>query len=511
MSDTPSKKPAYLVMGATGLKQTGGYIQEEFLTELAGDRWWKAVQEMSTTDPTIVGILFAIQMLMRQTPWDVAPFSDADADKEIAAFVQECIDDMRDPWPLVLAEILSFLPWGYAPLEVVYKIRGGEVAKPDGTKDTMRSSQYDDGKIGWGCWAIRSQDTIQRWDFDADGEAVAFFQVAPPFYQEVRIPLAKCLHLRASSRKANPEGVSLLRGVYRPWYFKKRIENIEGIGVERDLAGFPMGYIPAEILAGETTEARAALAEYQRQITNVRRDEQEGMLWPSDRDEHNNKLFEFSLLSSSGARQFDTGKIVERYDSRIAMSVLADFILIGHQQVGSFSLVSSKTSLFSTALGAWLDIICAVVNARIPELLRFNGMDAKRAPKLTHGDVETIDLGELGEFLKALTGAKASQFFVGAAGPRILTYLLEQAGMPTPTEEEIKQDALEEEQRQEEEARQKAEQLAAMQQQQAGGNSPPPPPQPAKEKPAKAAERDRLDTLIDDVLDEAFALAEEAA
>src|SRR4051812_4359829 len=124
MTDTPSKKPAYMVMGATGLKQSGGYVQEEFLNELSGDRWWRAVQEMSTQDPTIVGILFAIQMLMRQTPWDVLPFSDDDADKEAAAFVESCIHDMRDPWPLVLAEILSFLPWGYAPMEVVYKVRG---------------------------------------------------------------------------------------------------------------------------------------------------------------------------------------------------------------------------------------------------------------------------------------------------------------------------------------------------------------------------------------------------
>jgi hypothetical protein len=519
MTDTPSKKPAYVVMGATGLKQTGGYIQEEYLQELSGDRWWRAIQEMSTQDPTIVGILFAIQMLMRQTPWTVTPYSDEDADKETAAFVEECMHDMRDPWPLILAEILSFLPWGYAPMEVVYKVRGGEITRPDGTIDAMRSSKFDDGKVGWGCWSIRSQDTITRWEFDEEsGEATAFFQVAPPFYREVRIPLAKCLHFRASSRKANPEGVSLLRGVYRPWYFKKRIENIEGVGVERDLAGFPMGYVPSEILAGQTTEARAALAEYQKQITNVRRDEQEGMLWPSDRDDKGNRLFEFSLLTSGGARQFDTGKIVERYDTRIAMSVLADFILIGHQGVGSRSLVSSKTSLFSSALGSWLDMIDGTVNARIPELLRFNGMDAERPPRLQHGDVEKIDLADLGEYLKSYTAAKAGGMFDGPAGPRLQNYVLEQAGLPTPTDKEQEQAAQEEEQRKAEEAKQKADQLAALQQQQAGTPPPPPrtppeePPPPAGEPPAaaRAAERDAVDTLIDDVLDEAFAAAEAA-
>jgi hypothetical protein len=73
-----------------------------------------------------------------------------------------------------LSEILSFLPWGYAPLEVVYKVRGGEVYRKDGSVDLLRSSQHDDGKVGWACWSIRSQDTIVTWEFDEDGAAVAF-------------------------------------------------------------------------------------------------------------------------------------------------------------------------------------------------------------------------------------------------------------------------------------------------------------------------------------------------
>jgi hypothetical protein len=79
-------------------------------------------------------------------------------------------------------------------------------------------------------------------------------------------------------------------------------------------------------------------------------------------------------------------------------------------------------------------------------------MDVKREPKLTHGDVEKIDLGQLGEFLTALTGAQAGGLFNGPAGPRIQRYLLEQAGMPTPTEAEAQQAADEEQQRNEQEA-----------------------------------------------------------
>ena len=32
----------------------------------------------------------------------------------------------------------------------------------------------------------------------------------------------------------------MLRNSYRSWYYKKRLEEFESVGVERDLAGLPM-------------------------------------------------------------------------------------------------------------------------------------------------------------------------------------------------------------------------------------------------------------------------------
>ena len=70
-------------------------------------------------------------------------------------------------------------------------------------------------------------------------------------------------------------------------------------------------------------------------------------------------------MSTGGRRQFDTNAIIERYDTRMAMTVLADFIFLGHQSVGSFALSSDKTELFSMAIGAYLDIIiCEVLITR---------------------------------------------------------------------------------------------------------------------------------------------------
>ena len=93
------------------------------------------------------------------------------------------------------------------------------------------------------------------------------------------------------------------------------------------------------------------------------------------------------------------------------MTVLADFVLLGHQGVGSFALSSDKTELFSVALGAFLDLICEVFNNQaIPRLIDINGEHFKGIsgyPELIHGDIETQDLSKLGEFVSKMVGIGA--------------------------------------------------------------------------------------------------------
>lgn len=394
-------------LGDTGLQRNGGYIQEEWLPELRGARWRTTLRKMVDQDPIIGGILFAIEMLIRRTEWSVTPASDDPADVEAAAFVGECLEGLRPSWIATLPEVLSFLPWGWAALEIVYTRR-------------------PDGRIGWDAWEIRAQDTLERWEFSADGRPVAFFQRTAGG-REATIPLEKCLHLATTGRRGNPEGRSILRSAYRPWYFKSKIENIEGVGVERDLAGLPVAEVPPHLLDA-TNRSAADTAIYNAIasiVANIRRDEQEGVVWPRIFDEAGNSLYELKLLSTGGARQFDTGAIIQRYGSQIAMSVLADFLMLGHEQVGSFALSADKTELFTVALGAWLDAIASAVETQaFARLLALNGMAGRVV--FTHGSVEQANLGALGAFLTSLTGAGATLF----PNTSLLAHLLRAAGLP---------------------------------------------------------------------------------
>ena len=207
---------------------------------------------------------------------------------------------------------------------------------------------------------------------------------------------------RKSPGSRNPEGRSILRNAYRPWYFKRRIQEIEAIGIERDLAGLPVFHTPEGVDIWDSTDPDMVKinASLIRMVKNIRRDESEGLVLPNG--------FDFELVSTGGARQFDTNAIINRYDTKIAMTVLADFIMLGHQKVGSFALSSDKTELFSVAISSFLDVICETFNNQgIPALIDINGEHfdgISDYPKMTHGDIEDVNLKEVAQYIKDMVG-----------------------------------------------------------------------------------------------------------
>lgn len=396
-------------IGRIGQLRTGGHgygniFFEEFLPELRGIRGVQAYTEMADNDATVGAILFAIEMLMRNCEFHVEPGGDSAKDKEAAEFVESCMNDMERTWADTLSEILSFLTYGWSYHEIVYKRRVGKSSSP------ITNSKYKDGLIGWRKLPIRSQETLVGWEYkDQTDDLIGMTQLAPPDFERVTIPIEKALHFRTRSRKDNPEGRSILRTAYRAYYFKKRLEEIEGYGMERDLAGFPVLYAPStmDIWNEEDEEAQKSLARAEAIVSSIRRDAREGLVIPGGYEEGTG--WKLELLASSSKRQFDTNQIIDRYDKRIATSVLADFVMLGQQQVGSFALADSKTKIFALSIGTYLDVICEVFNSQaIPRLIDLNGEHFKgitEYPKMEHGDIDEQDLAQFASFIKEMVGA----------------------------------------------------------------------------------------------------------
>ena len=408
-------------LGTTGLKRYGPYVYEEFLPELRWPRAGKIYQEMADNDPVIGAILYLAEMLIRGTSWSVEPASTNKEDTEAAKFLKECMDDMEMSWPDIISEILSMLTYGFSFHEILYKVRRGPTER-----SARYRSKFSDGRIGWRNLPVRSQNSLNGWIFNKDNEAVAFEQLAEPDFKKVIIPFSKGLLFRTRVTRDNPEGKSLLRNAYRPWFFKKHFEEIEGIGIERDLAGFPVLQSPEGLdLWNEDDPNMVALrSRAEELVANVRRDSEEGILLPFG--------WKLELLTSGSSRQIDIGSTIERYDNRIAITMLSDVILLGNKS-GSFALADTKQSMLAASLQSQLLNIADVFNTdAVPRLFQANNfVGLTSLPKIVPGQIQTPSLKEVALILRSM-GLKIND------DRDLQNYLRRIMNMPELSEEEHK-------------------------------------------------------------------------
>ena len=395
-------------LGSTGLKRSSGYLDEEFLPQLRGRKAVQVFKEMSENDPMVGALLFGVTNLLRNVEWNVKPGGKSPEDAKAAKFLEECRDDMTNPWGDFITEVMTMLSFGWSWHEVVYKSRGGMWQK-----DPRRRSKHDDDMIGWRKMPIRAQETLLRWVFDDSGDVQAMVQLAPPNYRMTTLPIERSVLFRYKHYKGSPEGVSMLRNAYRPWYMKKRLEEFEAIGVERDLAGLPVVKVPAEMLRAKPgTDQAKALDAFKRMVKSVRRDEQEGVVFPQAYDQDTKQpLYSFELMGGGGGRAFNTDAIIKRYEERILMTVLADFILVGHQSTGSYSLHTDKTGIFRTSLNSIARSVADTLNRHaVPRLFMVNGWKPSVLPYFEPSDIDSPDIAQLGQFMQSMAGTGVTWF-----------------------------------------------------------------------------------------------------
>lgn len=407
-------------LGATGV-DVNRPSESEFLRDLKGPNAAKVYKQMSENDAVVGAFLLVWEFIVRQISWSVKP---AEVDNEQAAedaaqFIRECQLDMEQPWSEVINDAISMLVYGYSLQEKVFKIRGGEVADP------TKRSRYNDRKIGWRKFAARGQETVVKWNGEEHGEIVSIDQRVGQ--KIVTIPYQKLMHYRTSSRRGNPLGKSMLRNAYRAWFRKTRIEDIEAIGIERDLTGYPVMWVPVEWLSRTATQEQRQTVDTLREIVvNIRRDRLEGAVLPRVYTEQGNKLIDFELLASPGKRQFDTTQIIQRYDTQILLSVLADFLMLGHTKVGTQALTVEKTQVFKLAVKTVIDEIAQQFNNdAIPELLAYNGIPREYSPTLEYSDILTLPIDDV---IKAIADLSRTGADVGQTG--IVNHLLRRLGVP---------------------------------------------------------------------------------
>lgn len=425
-SQTSYQQPeidCYRNAGAISLKRWGGYISEEFLPELQGSRGVKVLTEMLNNDAVIGALMLAITQLIRRANWHI----EGEDNDERVQFLTECKDDMKSTWEEFISDVCSMFGYGWDVHEMSFKMRKG--MEPGVVTDTITGrpyqlpiSKYNDNKIGWANFSPRKQESLSRWIFagepEADklgllgeeGEAVAMVQAPYPNISERKVPLIKCLHFKTESAMGNPEGKPITRNMYRSWYFRKNFEVIMGIGVERDLAGFPVLYIPYNdpFWHEDHPDHQKSVTLYEGIIKKMRRDENDGLILPSLPNTPECAQWKIELLSTGSRRPVDIKEQLIYYDNLIANGALAQFILLGTENVGSFALGVSKQELFQMAINGWMNYIAAEINRKaVPLTLKLNGMSLENMPQFKADPIEVPNLKELGEYVSGLANSGA--------------------------------------------------------------------------------------------------------
>lgn len=419
------------VLGVAGTSTRNGTLKaDELQPELRGKRAIRKYREMRDNDATIGAALYAVEQMLRDVPIKVTPADDSEQAKEEAKFVESVLEDMDHSLDDHISEALSFLTFGFATFEVVYKRRVGPYER-----SPKKRSKFTDNRLGIRKLAPRAQWTINRFEVDnQSGDIYGFHQDVSSGFGTNYIPMRKAILYRTTTINGDPSGRSILRNAYASYERLNAIQQYEAIGIERELAGIPHAEVPAEYLSADATEAQQAVLNQMKEILrDLKFNEQGFLITPSDTypgkdgEPTNQKLVSVKLISAEGTRNIDIDPVVKRYQHDIARSVLAEFIMLGGGSSGSYALSKSKSDIFLRALESYIHTIIDVLNKQLIEpLWRINGLDFKLMPKIVGGDVAPHDLQQLGGFLRNLNSAGITY----ADDIDIVNALLDQAELP---------------------------------------------------------------------------------
>lgn len=384
-------------VGIIGLRTSSGLVEEEFLRDLQWPNAGKVYQEMASNDAVVGGCLYLIETMVRKAKWRVVPASQDASDVEAAAFLESCMHDMSgQTWDDFVCEVLSMLPYGFSFHEILYKVRRGPLEK-----DLKFRSQHTDGRIGWQALPIRSQASFSEWVVDAATGRPTHFKQDPSLVgqqaQTVDIPIDGNLLFKTKAARGNPEGWSILRRAYRSWYFRKYIEELEGIGIERNLAGIPV-LQPDEdtpLFDSNNKDMARLLSWSQELVNNLRQDRNHGVVLPAN--------WTLKLMSVDGSGKLDTDTIIRRHENRIAISLLSDVLLMGGDRTGSFALAETKQGLLVASLQTIINTIAATLNSEaVATLFALNNWTLERLPKIVADDLIPTTISEVALLLRSL-------------------------------------------------------------------------------------------------------------
>jgi hypothetical protein len=331
------------VIGVSGLKHIGGRIREEYLNAIKNWNTEVKLYLEMRDDPIIGAMIDAIKLPLQAASVYVEPAPGGSVnDKEAADWLWDCMNGMEgQPWNRHVEDALECLDFGFAIGEILLK-------------------KMTDGRLWLKNIEPRGAETLDHWSYDPleKDRLAAFHQYDPNSGTIYDIPLSKCVHFTYRGRKGNPQGHSILRALYRPYKFARNLEDLEGIGVERDIGGMPMATLEEGVFQQQDTD------DLKTALKNLRKDEEMYLILPPGV-----KVEAYG----GGNKLYDVNEVIDRWHKIMLMRFFSQFLILGMGEVGTQSLVKGSQDFFSLVLEAVQRYITETWNLQlVPYIFKFN-------------------------------------------------------------------------------------------------------------------------------------------
>jgi hypothetical protein len=346
---------------------------EEYNADLRGAAGYDVYDQMRRSDGTVRQALRIAKTPVLAGRWYVASADPLDDQaNDIAEFVDKALFDWQTiSWYQILTESLLMLDFGYYFFEKIWTTVewNGEL------------------KHTWKKWLPMHPIDVREWKYDKHGGPDGVYIGDFEGEEDVWIPISKLLVFSYDRETGNVEGISMLRALYKHWYYKDNLYKIDAIQKERHGIGIPIIHLPPNF-----TDADLALAEELGR--NLRTNEQAHVVLPP--------LWKLEFADIKG-NIVNVIESIDHHDSKMLEAVLAGF-----EKTNVATAADQQVELFLKAVRYIADIVRDVINKHaIPELVKYNWKDATdKIPELKVRRIgETTDWRTLSFAIRNLTGA----------------------------------------------------------------------------------------------------------
>lgn len=328
-------------------------------------------REMRDTMPIISAVMNAIKMSFVQTAFYFEPASDDKKDIEIKDFLEDVFFKEID-WSDFISQASLMMDYGYMFFEIVEFVR--------------------DGKVYYKKIAPRLPGSDDEMYYNKDRSEVGIKQKVyiDDSYVNIDIPPEKIFRLTINREGDNFRGRSVMRPMYMPFTFLKKLYKESIISAQRS-AGIP------EIINDSTTITPDEESKIKEAAKNIVND--------CDSYLYHNRDQEFKYFVNPN--NFDYVSLINVYESLILKTVLAQFLDISKEgNSGGYAQSKSEITFFLMFINSFLDYFTRRVNSvLVKRSVHLNFGDAP-APKLKYNNPSDESIDSIINRIKLLVDSK---------------------------------------------------------------------------------------------------------